>query len=116
MSIGTDAAYGASFARMSAAQPVIEFLSFRVTEAERREWLDHEERHWSRFLERQSGFVRKQLWVDVDDPDHVHAMIEWTSLEQWKTIPDHELAAVDESMGPWVREATCRTFEVIRDC
>jgi hypothetical protein len=24
--------------------------------------------------------------------------------------------AVDESMGPWIRAATCRTFEVIRDC
>ena len=95
---------------------VIEFLTFRVPADERVEWMQVEETAWSRFLERQHGFVRKQIWVDVDDPDHVHAIIEWTSLEHWQSIPDHELAAVDESMGPWVRAATCRTFEVIRDC
>ena len=95
---------------------VIEFLTFHVPVDERPEWLQIEEATWSRFLERQDGFVRKQIWVDVVDPDHVHAMIEWESLEQWQAIPHDELAAVDESMGPWVREATCRTYEVIRDC
>ena len=95
---------------------VIEFLTFAVTPDERVEWMEVEERTWSRFLERQPGFVRKQLWVDVDDDQHVHAMIEWESLDQWKAIPHDELAAVDEAMGPWVRACTCRTFEVIRDC
>ena len=95
---------------------VIEFLTFRVTPDERAAWMEVEERTWSRFLERQAGFVRKQLWVDVDDDQHVHAMIEWESLEHWKAIPDDQLAAVDESMGAWVRDCTCRTFEVIRDC
>jgi uncharacterized protein (TIGR03792 family) len=94
---------------------VIEFLSFRVPVHERAEWMQVEEATWSRFLERQDGFVRKQLWVDVDDPDHVHAMIQWTSLEHWKSIPEDELSAVDEAMGTWFRPCTCRTFEVIRD-
>lgn len=95
---------------------VIEFLTFHVPADERDEWMQVEEATWSRFLERQDGFVRKQLWVDVDDPDHVHAMIEWTSLEHWKQIPEDELEAVDAAMGPWKRDATCRTFQVIRDC
>ncbi len=95
---------------------VIEFLTFRVPVDERPEWMEIEEQTWSRFLERQDGFVRKQLWVDVDDPDHLHAMIEWESLDHWQAIPNDELAAVDAAMGPWVREASCRTFEVVRDC
>ncbi|HSL73461.1 MAG TPA: TIGR03792 family protein [Ilumatobacteraceae bacterium] len=95
---------------------VIEFLTFRVDPTERDAWMEVEEGAWSRFLERQPGFVRKQLWIDVDDEHHVHAMIEWESLDHWKSIPADELAAVDASMGPWIREATCRTFEVIRDC
>ena len=95
---------------------VIEFLTFAVTPDERVEWMEVEERTWSRFLERQPGFVRKQLWVDVDDDQHVHALIEWESLDQWKAIPHDQLVAVDEAMGPWVRACTCRTFEVIRDC
>jgi uncharacterized protein (TIGR03792 family) len=95
---------------------VIEFLTFPVTPDERAAWMEVEERTWSRFLEGQPGFVRKQLWVDVDDDQHVHAMIEWASIEDWKAIPHDQLAAVDEAMGDWVRECTCRTFEVIRDC
>ena len=95
---------------------VIEFLTFRVDPDERAAWMEVEEQTWSRFLERQRGFVRKQLWVDVDDETCVHAMIEWESLEHWRAIPHDQLAAVDESMGDWVRDCTCRTFEVIRDC
>lgn len=95
---------------------VIEFLTFRVDPADRSEWMAVEERTWSRFLERQAGFVRKQLWIDVNDDEHVHAMIEWESIDHWQSIPNGELAAVDEAMGPWVRHATCTTFDVIRDC
>lgn len=95
---------------------VIEFLTFRVDPDERDAWMEIEERTWSRFLERQAGFVRKQLWVDVDDDAHVHAMIEWETLDQWKSIPEDELAAVDEAMGTWRRDCTCRTYRVIRDC
>lgn len=95
---------------------VVEFLTFRVPLEERAEWIEIEEATWSRFLERQDGFIRKQLWVDVDDPEHVHAMIEWASLEQWKSIHADEIAAVDAAMGHWVREPTCRTYQVIRDC
>jgi uncharacterized protein (TIGR03792 family) len=95
---------------------VIEFLSFRVDPAERAAWMEVEEQAWSRFLERQAGFVRKQLWIDVDDEHHVHVMIEWASVDHWKSIPHDQLAAVDEAMGPWRRDSSCRTFHVIRDC
>lgn len=95
---------------------VIEFLTFRVDPADRAEWMAVEERTWSRFLERQAGFVRKQLWVDVDDGEHVHALIEWESISDWQSVPHDELRAVDEAMGSWFRPATCKTFDVIRDC
>jgi uncharacterized protein (TIGR03792 family) len=94
---------------------VIEFLTFRVHPSERAAWMEVEERTWSRFLERQAGFVRKQLWVDVDDEHHVHAMIEWASLDHWKSIPADALAAVDRAMGAWHRESTCRTFAIVRN-
>jgi uncharacterized protein (TIGR03792 family) len=95
---------------------VVEFLTFAVPAHERSEWMAIEEATWSRFLERQVGFVRKQVWVEEDDPDHVHVMIEWESLEQWKAIAAEQLAAVDASMGAWMRDAACRTFRVLRHC
>lgn len=95
---------------------VIEFLTFHVPPHERQAWMEVEERTWSRFLERQPGFVRKQLWVERGDEQVVHAMIEWESWEHWQAIPADELAAIDTSMGVMYRDCTCRIFDVIRDC
>lgn len=92
---------------------VVEFLTFAVPVSEREDWLALEAQHWSRFLERQDGFVRKEMWVAADDPTAVHAVIWWASLEQWKAIPEADLAAVADAMGPHERTATCATFEVL---
>ena len=95
---------------------IIEFLTFTVTPRERPEWLDVEERTWSRFLEEQSGFVRKEMWVEENDDEHVHAVIWWESMEQWTAVSSETARAVDESMGAWARQPTMRVHRVIREC
>ena len=32
-----------------------------------------------------------------------------------QAIPEDELRAVDEAMGPWHRSSTCRVFDLVRD-
>jgi len=95
---------------------VVEQLTFTVDPAERAEWLEIEERVWSRFLEQQDGFIRKEMWVEEGDEGRVHAVIWWESMAQWKAIGADTVSEVDESMGDWYREPTLRTFHVIRDC
>ncbi len=95
---------------------VIEFLTFDVIAEERDEWLVVEEHTWSRFLERQPGFVSKHIWSEQGNPGQVHAIICWTDEASWHAIPAHELEAVDESMGRWFRDCTMRVFDVVRDC
>lgn len=95
---------------------VIEYLTFVIDPTELAEWLPIEEQTWSRFLERQPGFVSKQMWVERDRPNEVHAVITWQDDASWQAISQDELAAVDDSMGTWWRDATCRVFDVIRDC
>ena len=90
---------------------VIEMLTFDVARADRDEWLEVEGEVWTRFLEQQDGFVRKEMWVSSDDPTAVHALIWWASLDQWQAIGPDEVAAVDRRMGPWLREATMRAFD-----
>lgn len=94
---------------------VIEMLTFTVSPGERREWLEVEERVWSRFLEQQDGFVRKEMWVSADNESEVHAVIWWDSMEQWKSIGAEAVNAVDEEMGEWLRKSTMRVFEVARE-
>jgi uncharacterized protein (TIGR03792 family) len=94
---------------------VIEFLTFEVPPDELGEWLDVEGRHWSRFLEAQDGFVRKEMWRTVEDPTKVHAVIWWQSLEHWQSIPQTELDAVVDAMGTYERHAECVAFDLIRE-
>lgn len=95
---------------------VIELLTFDVPLSDQAKWLQVEEQHWSRFLERQPGFVQKQMWQNADNPSTLHAVIWWESLEHWRAIPKRELAEVMEAMGEHERETTLSTFNLIRDC
>ena len=94
---------------------VIEFLTFDVAPDDRERWLRVEEEVWSRFLEAQDGFIRKEMWLAEEDPSAVHAVIWWESLAQWKAIGPESVAAVDERMGEWLRVPSCRTYHVIRE-
>ena len=101
---------------------VVELLTFTVPPDRLDEWLHVEEQHWTRFLERQPGFVRKEMWrgAQVDGaelpagPERIHAVIWWRSLEDWKAVPADELAAVAEAMGEYERVPVCHAYDVIR--
>lgn len=93
---------------------VIEMLMFEVAASDQKEWLRVDDEVWGRFLERQDGFVRREMWVSRDEPTAVHALIWWESLEQWEAIAADEVAAIDERMGPWLRQATMRAFDQVR--
>lgn len=95
---------------------VIEWLTFDVVESERSEWLTIEESVWSRFLETQPGFVRKEMWVEEGDPDRVHAVIWWNSVEEWKRITPEMVAEVDARLGRHLKDCTMRVFDVVREC
>ena len=95
---------------------VIEFLTFTVAPADQAHWLDLDADTWTRFLQRQPGFVSKQVWVDREFVDQVHAVITWTDEASWHAIPSDELAAVDAEMGEWIRPCTLRAFDVGRTC
>lgn len=93
---------------------VIEFLTFEIDPDEVNEWLEVDERTWTRFLSAQDGFVTKQTWVERDVPGVVHAAITWRDEAAWRAIPDDQLVATDTSMGSWQRPPTCRVFDVMR--
>jgi uncharacterized protein (TIGR03792 family) len=107
--------FSASVSHSTVRVMVVEMLTFEVAETEREQWLAIEEHVWSRFLEAQPGFVRKEMWVSSDDSEAVHAVIWWESLEQWKAIGPERVAEVDALMGPWLRDATMRVFDHLRD-
>jgi uncharacterized protein (TIGR03792 family) len=95
---------------------IVEWLSFPVSRDELAEWLPVEEQAWSRFLEQQPGFVRKEMWVEEGDETTVHAIIWWNSRDDWKRITLDEVAEVDARMGDALRRSTERVYRVVRAC
>jgi hypothetical protein len=55
------------------------------------------------------------MWRSHDDPEQIHAVIWWETLEQWQAVPAVELRAVVDAMGPHERTATCAAYDIIRD-
>jgi len=93
---------------------VIEWLTFEVTPREQDEWLSLEESVWSRFLELQPGFVRKEIWIDENEPGLVNAVIWWENMDLWKAITADHVAAVDERMGDAWKPCTMKVYQVRR--
>lgn len=95
-------------------QPVVEFLTFSIERHELDTWLEIEHNVWTVFLKQQPGFLRKEMWFSETEPNEVHAVIWWQSLELWKQITPEQCAQVDEKMGTWFRNCTMRTWKVLK--
>lgn len=93
---------------------VVEFLTFSVAPSDHAGWISADERVWTAFLSRQSGFVSKQVWIDRTDPSLVHTVITWSDEESWKAVPADDLARTDDEMGDWRRPFVERVFDVAR--
>jgi uncharacterized protein (TIGR03792 family) len=93
---------------------VIEELQFEVDPADRVQWLEVEEAVWTRFLEAQDGFIRKERWLHDANPRIVSVMIWWATTAQWKRITVEQVDAVDAEMGEWLRPVVAeRVYEVL---
>jgi uncharacterized protein (TIGR03792 family) len=79
--------------RAAAAAPAVEVLRLRVAAEQRQAWVAAERESWLPWLEHQPGFLGKEVYWD---PAHQEAvvLIRWASREQWKAIPQGEVAAL----------------------
>ena len=93
---------------------VIELLRFEVDDRDRDAWLEVERRVWTGFLRTVPGFLRKETWVDDDDPGAVTVVIWWESLSHWHAVTAEQCAEVDREMGEWLRPCTMRSWRVVR--
>ena len=74
---------------------VVEHLRVQVPAAARVAWLEAEQGSWEPWLNRQSGFLGRELHWD-GDKEEGQLLIHWASREQWLAIPGQELEVVQE--------------------
>ena len=91
---------------------VIELLRITCVPGRRDEFLARDAEVWTPALARHDGYIDKEVWVSLDDPDLVTIMVRWASLAQWKTFPDELNAELDAKMQGVRLELAGEAYEI----
>jgi len=84
---------------------VVEHLRVKVPAEARQAWLEAERGSWDPWLQRQQGYLGRDLLWDPEREEGT-LLIRWASRDQWKAIPQQEVEAVQERFEQLAREAT----------
>jgi uncharacterized protein (TIGR03792 family) len=84
---------------------VVEHLRVKVPAEARQAWLEAERGSWEPWLERQPGYLGRDLLWDAEREEGT-LLIRWASRDQWKAIPLAELEVVQERFEELARQAT----------
>ena len=84
---------------------VVEHLRIKVPADGRAAWLQAEQGSWEPWLEKQDGYLGRDLLWDSEREEGT-LLIRWASRQQWKAIPETEVEAVQERFEQLAREAT----------
>ena len=84
---------------------VVEQLRVQVPSQDRQAWLKAERSSWEPWLNKQKGFIGRELFWDPQS-EEATVLIRWSSREAWKAIPQQEVASVQERFEQLAREST----------
>jgi uncharacterized protein (TIGR03792 family) len=84
---------------------VVEHLRVKVPAEARQAWLEAERGSWDPWLERQPGYLGRDLLWDAEREEGT-LLIRWASRDQWKAIPAAEVEAVQERFEHLARQIT----------
>ncbi|AFY28410.1 putative cyanobacterial protein, TIGR03792 family [Cyanobium gracile PCC 6307] len=84
--------------------PVVEQLRVKVPAGARGAWLLAEEESWGPWLQRQDGFLGRDLLWDAEREEGL-LLIRWRSRRQWLAIPASEIKAAQVRFEAAARRA-----------
>ena len=84
---------------------LVEHLRIKVPADAVQAWIQAERGSWEPWLEAQPGFLDRQLLWDPDREEGT-LLIHWRSRADWQTIPDQEIARVQQHFEQLAQELT----------
>lgn len=90
---------------------VIELLRIQCRPARRADFLVKDAEIWTPALARHSGFIAKEVWPSLDDPDQVTIIVRWASLAEWKSFPLQLCCELDVRMEDVQLSVACEAYE-----
>ncbi len=91
---------------------VIELLRVTCVPGRRDEWLARDAAIWTPALARHEGFISKEVWPSLTDPDQVAIVVRWASQDQWKSFPEELGSELDAKMRDVQLDIVCEEYEV----
>jgi uncharacterized protein (TIGR03792 family) len=52
---------------------------------------------WTAMLSKEAGFIKKQIWLNVEVPNELNLLIFWETKAHWKAIPQARLLEADRA-------------------
>ena len=93
-----------------ASEFVVEMLRLDVPAAQRQIWLEAEASTWQPWLERQGGFLGRDLYWDPRLEQGV-LVIRWASRAEWKSIEEDAVDEVQQRFDAEVNSALGRALD-----
>lgn len=90
---------------------IIEWLKFRVSPEAREKFIQQDALIWTTNIAKYSGFLGKEVWINPNIPEEVVIVIRWESLEKWKSIPQTELAKIEQQFDQVMGEDEHKILE-----
>jgi uncharacterized protein (TIGR03792 family) len=92
---------------------VIEWLKFQVPAAQREFFIQVDEEIWTAALAKYPGFMGKEVWLTADNPNEVVCVIQWQSLDAWKSIPADVVEATEKRFAEQMGAGTYKLTESV---
>ena len=96
-----------SFPLNPSNQTIVEFLRLHVPKQDRNAWLIAEQNSWEPWLEKQKGFLGRQLFWDPEREEAL-LLISWSSRSEWKMISKKEIDYVQNTFEDIANDLTGR--------
>ncbi len=90
---------------------VIELLRIRCHPGRREEFLARDAEIWTPALARHEGFIAKEVWSSLEDPDLVTIVVRWASMGKWEAFPMLLCCELDERMADVQASVACEAYE-----
>lgn len=84
---------------------LVEHLRIKVPADAVQDWIQAERGSWEPWLEAQPGFLDRQLLWDPEREEGT-LLIHWRSRDDWQSIPDQEIARVQERFEQLAQDLT----------
>ncbi|ARV57894.1 cyanobacterial protein, TIGR03792 family [Nostocales cyanobacterium HT-58-2] len=88
---------------------IIELLKVKVPPEQREKYIQKDAEIWTTALAKYPGFLGKEVWINPNDTTEIVLVIHWATRENWKSIPQAELNAIERKFS----EALGKSYPIV---